>query len=85
MSGKRGVQRWGTYMTNLLQLAFARAAALPPDEQDILASRLLAELSGDSEFDDAIAASADKLTGLALEALNEHRQGLTEEIKSDRP
>jgi len=37
----RGVIR--LYVTALLQEAFAKAAALPPAEQDVLASRLLAE------------------------------------------
>jgi hypothetical protein len=33
-------------MTTLLEQAFAEAAKLPPAEQDLLASRLLAELAG---------------------------------------
>ena len=38
-------------MTDLLQLAFAEAAKLPTAEQELLATRLLAELSDDDEFD----------------------------------
>ena len=71
-------------MTTLLQEAFARAAALPPAEQDVLASRLLAELAGEDEFDRAIAASSDKLARLAREALAEDRAGLTQELDPDR-
>ncbi len=71
-------------MTSLLQEAFAKAAALPPAEQDVLASRLLAELAEEDEFDRAIAASSDKLARLAREALAEHRAGLTEELDPDR-
>ena len=71
-------------MTTLLQEAFARAAALPPAEQDVLASRLLAELANDDEFDRAIAASSDKLARLAREALEEDRAGLTQELDPDR-
>ena len=71
-------------MTTLLQEAFAKAAALPPQEQDVLASRLLAELADEDEFDRAIAASSDKLARLAREALEEDRAGLTEELDPDR-
>ena len=71
-------------MTTLLQQAFAEASKLPMAEQDLLASRLLAELRAEDEFDRAIAASADKLASLAREALAEHRAGLTEEMDPDR-
>ncbi len=71
-------------MTTLLQNAFERAAALPPQEQDLLASRLLAELAAEDDFDRAIASSADKLAGLAREALAEDEAGLTEELDPDR-
>ncbi len=67
-------------MTKLLQDAFAKASALPPAEQDVLASRLLAELAEEDEFDRAIAASSDKLARLAREALTEHRDGRTQEL-----
>lgn len=71
-------------MTTLLQKAFAEAAKLSAEEQDLLASRLLAELAAEDEFDRAIARSSDKLAGLAREALAEHRAGLTEELDPDR-
>jgi hypothetical protein len=67
-------------MTTLLQQAFAEAAKLPETEQDLLASRLLAELAAEDEFDRAIARSSDKLALLATEALAEHRAGLTHEL-----
>jgi hypothetical protein len=70
-------------MTTLLERAFAEAGKLSPIEQDVLASRLLAELGEDDEFDRAIAASADKLAILARQALAEHRAGLTEELDPD--
>ena len=70
-------------MTNLLEHAFAEAGKLSPDEQDLLASRLLAELGEEDEFDRAIAASADKLAVLAKKALDEHRAGLTRELDPD--
>lgn len=71
-------------MTTLLQQAFAEAAKLPQTEQDLLASRLLAELTAEDDFDRAIARSSDKLVALALEALAEHRSGQTEELDPER-
>jgi hypothetical protein len=68
-------------MTKLLERAFAEADKLPAAEQDLLASRLLAELGEDDEFDRTIAASAGKLAILAKEALAEHWTGLTQEVE----
>lgn len=64
-------------MTPLLQKAFAAAATLPVEEQDYLASQLLVELRSEDDFDRAIADSGAKLSRLAMEALAEHRAGLT--------
>lgn len=71
-------------MTKLLERAFVEAAKLSPAEQDLLASRVLAELTDQDEFDRAIAASADKLAVLAKEALAEHQAGQTQELDPDR-
>jgi hypothetical protein len=71
-------------MTTLLQQAFAEAEKLAPAQQDLLASRLLAELAEEDDFDRAIAASSDKLASLARDALAEHRAGLTHELDPDR-
>jgi hypothetical protein len=71
-------------MTALLQQAFDAAAKLPPAEQDLLASRLLAELAAEDDFDRAITASADKLVSLAAAALAEHRAGQTEALDPER-
>ena len=70
-------------MTTLLQEAFERAAALPPAEQEILAARLLAEMTDEDEFDRAIAASGEKIAILAREALAEHRAGRTQKLDPD--
>ena len=70
-------------MTKMLQQAFDEASKLPDAEQDLLASWLLAELSAEDDFDQAIARSADKLTGLARDALAEHRSGRTEELNPE--
>lgn len=71
-------------MTDLLERAFAEASKLPPEEQDLLATRLLAELAAEEEFDRKIAESADKVSKLAAEALAEYRAGLTEELDRER-
>jgi hypothetical protein len=71
-------------MTEFLSREFATASKLPSDEQDVLAARLLEELSAENEFDRKIAGSTDKLVLLARDALEEHRAGLTEELDPDR-
>ncbi len=71
-------------MTKLLEQAFAAAAKLPAEEQDLLAARLLAKLAAEDEFDRTIARTADKLTGLVQNALAEHRAGLTQDLDSER-
>jgi len=71
-------------MTKLLERAFAEAGKLTAAEQDLLASRVLAELVDEDDFDRAIAASADKLASLANAALAEHRAGQTQELDPDR-
>ena len=71
-------------MSTLLERAFAEAAKLPVAEQEVLASRLLAELSSEDDFDRKIAETASKLAALAAEAIAEHRTGLTEELDPDR-
>ena len=71
-------------MTALLQRAFAQAAKLPDPEQEVLASRLLAELADEDDFDRAIAESSKKLVALAQDAIAEHRSGLTEALAPER-
>ena len=71
-------------MTTLLEQAFAEAAKKSPEEQDVLAARLLAELAAEDAFDRTIASSAGKLANLARDAIAEHRAGKTEELDPDR-
>lgn len=71
-------------MTTLLEQAFAQAAQLPAPEQELLASRLLAELAAEDDFDRTLARSGDKLARLATEALAEHRAGLTKELDPEQ-
>ena len=70
----------GAAITPLLQQAFAEAAKLSEVEQEVLASRLLAELAAENDFDRAIARSSDKLAALARDALAEHRSGQTKAL-----
>ena len=71
-------------MTTLLQQAFTEAAKRSAQEQDLLASRLLAELAAEDAFDQTIASSGDELGRLAREAIDEHRAGQTEELDPER-
>lgn len=72
-------------MTDLLKSAFAEAAKLSPEDQDVIASRLLEELAAEDGFDRKIAGSTDKLAELAREAMEEYHAGLTEDWTSDGP
>ena len=67
-------------MTTLLQQAFSEAAQLSTPEQDLLASRLLAEVAAADDFDRALERPSSKLIDFAREALAEHHNGLTEEL-----
>ncbi len=71
-------------MTKLLEQAFEKASRLPLLEQELLASRLLAELASEDAFDQALARSGDKLAHMAQAALMEHRAGLTEELDPEQ-
>lgn len=70
-------------MTDLLEQAFAQAAKLPPAEQDAIADWLLKELESEHRWNAAFAASQDALSKLGAEALEEHRQGNTQELDPD--
>ncbi len=71
-------------MTTLLQHAFSEASKVSESEQEVLASRLLAELAAEDEFDRAIAASPEKLAFLARGALAEHLAGQTEALDPEQ-
>jgi hypothetical protein len=71
-------------MTKLLEQAFQEASKRPPAEQDLLASRVLAELAAEHAFDRAIESTAGRLSGLARQAIEEHRAGLTEDLDPER-
>ncbi|HSB69103.1 MAG TPA: hypothetical protein VLH58_08900 [Candidatus Methylomirabilis sp.] len=71
-------------MTQLLRQAFDQASRLPPDEQDALATWILEEMASERRWDEAFRASADRLKQLAAEALQDARDGRTEELDPDR-
>ena len=71
-------------MTSLLERAFSEAAKLSPAEQDLLASRLLAELAAENDFDLALSSSAARLANLAGDAIAEHRAGLSQDLDPDQ-
>ena len=70
-------------MTKLLERAFEEAARLPEDEQNAIASWLLAEIESEAKWSESFARSADKLSELADEALREHAAGKTEPLDPD--
>lgn len=71
-------------MTALLQRAFDEAAKLSEDEQEVLAQRILAELTGDDDFDRTIEETAFRFATLAREGLAEHAAGQTEPLAPQR-
>jgi len=71
-------------MTQLLERAFQEAAKLPPEEQDLLANRLLADLADEQLWDSLFAKSQDQLEKLADEALVEHQAGRTMPLDPER-
>jgi hypothetical protein len=67
-------------MTQLLEKAFAEAAKLPPQEQDVLASQLLEEMQSELQWQKAFGGSQDALARQADEALAEHHAGKTDNL-----
>ena len=70
-------------MTALLEKAVSKAASLPNDQQDALASLLLDEIEDDARWDASFAKSKGALSALAAEAMEEHRAGETEDLDPD--
>jgi cell division inhibitor SulA len=67
-------------MHSSLEQAISRAAALPEDQQQVLASILLEEMASESRWQQAFASSQDVLKRLAEEALEEDRRGETRDL-----
>lgn len=71
-------------MTEQLERAFTEASKLPPEEQNILAEWLLAELSSEKRWSQLFANSQDVLATLGQKALDEHRKGKTQELNPEK-
>lgn len=71
-------------MTQALERAFAEAAKLPDTEQDAIAAWLMEELESERRWTESFERSADLLSQLADEALEDLRQGRTELLDPDR-
>ena len=67
-------------MTELLGKAFNEASKLSPDEQDELASLLLAELESERRWTSSFEKSQDALARLGREALEKHKRDETENL-----
>jgi hypothetical protein len=67
-------------MTDLLKKAFSAASSLPDDEQDALATWLLAELASERKWNELLSSSQEALDRFAGEAVDEHAKGDTEAL-----
>lgn len=67
-------------MTEALAAAFATASRLPDEEQDVLASLLMAEMDSEERWNTLFSQSQGVLADLAKEALLEHQAGETESL-----
>jgi len=64
-------------MSTLLEKALAKVGTLPPDEQDAIASQILASLADEEAWKRRFAAKRDLIRRMALEALDEDARGET--------
>ena len=71
-------------MTELLERALNEAARLPEQEQDALASLLLAEMESEARWSVAFAGSQPQLARLAADALAEFHTGQTLPLDPER-
>ena len=64
-------------MSTLLEKALAKVGTLPPDEQDAIASQILASLADAEAWKRRFAAKRDLIRRMALEALDDDARGET--------
>jgi hypothetical protein len=64
-------------MSTLLEKALERVVPLPPDEQDAIASQILASLADEDAWKKRFAAKRDVIRRMAREVLDEDRRGET--------
>ena len=70
-------------MTQLLERAISEIRKLSSDEQEAIAVVLMAELEAERRWERAFEATAEQLSSLAGEALDEDREGKTEPVDPD--
>ncbi len=71
-------------MTQALDTAIAKIAALPPEEQDRIAQWLLDELKDEDRWTEQFADSQDSLSRLADEARSERDAGRATQLDPDK-
>ncbi|HEY7390808.1 MAG TPA: hypothetical protein VH640_19995 [Bryobacteraceae bacterium] len=64
-------------MSSLLEKAFERVSALPPDEQDAIAFQILASLADEEAWKRRFAETRDVIRRMAREAIGEDERGET--------
>jgi hypothetical protein len=64
-------------MSSLLEKALEKVVALPPDEQDAIASEILASLADEEAWKKRYVEKRDIIYRMAREALREDEQGET--------
>jgi hypothetical protein len=64
-------------MSSLLEKALEKVVALPSDEQDAIASQILASLADEEAWKKRFAEKRDVIRGMAREALKEDAKGET--------
>jgi hypothetical protein len=67
-------------MTQLLEDALRKVGKLPEDEQDAIASQILAAIEDEEAWAKTLRKNPAKLRKLASEALDEHRRGATRSL-----
>ena len=64
-------------MSSLLEKALEKVSALPSDEQDAIASEILASLAGEDAWKKRFAGKRDVIRRMAREAIDEDGRGET--------
>ena len=64
-------------MSTLLEKALEKVTALPPEEQDAIASEILASLADEDAWKNRFAEKRDVIRRMAREALEEDQRGET--------
>jgi hypothetical protein len=64
-------------MSSLLEKALEKIIALPPDEQDAIASQILASLADEEAWKNSFVEKRDVIRRMAREALQEDERGET--------